>query len=84
MEFTVNAGGILIKHNEDQLHSLIATFINESKPGTGFFVNGVACIAKHEDGQMMMGRTIETTSRLFNKTSDDIMHCLKRWASEAA
>jgi hypothetical protein len=32
---------------------------------------------------MMMGRTIETVSRLFNKTSDDIMHTVKRWASEA-
>jgi hypothetical protein len=84
MEFTVNAGGLLIKHDEEQLISLIAKFINEGKPGCGFFVVGVACIAKHEDGQMMMGRKMETLSRLFNKTSDDIVYTVKRWASEAA
>lgn len=84
MEFTVNAGGLLIKHDEEQLISLIAKFINEGKPGCGFFVVGVACIAKHEDGQMMMGRKMETLSRLFNKTSDDIMYLVKCWASEAA
>lgn len=84
MEFTVNSGGLLIKHDEEQLISLIAKFINEGKPGCGFFVVGVACIAKHEDGQMMMGRKMETLSRLFNKTSDDIMYMVKCWASEAA
>ena len=84
MEFTVNAGGLLIKHDEEQLISLIAKFINEGKPGCGFFVVGIACIAKHEDGQMMMGRKMETLSRLFNKTSDDIMYTVKCWASEAA
>ena len=84
MEFLVNAGGLLIKHDEEQLISLIAQFINEGKPGCGFFIKDVGCIAKHEDGQMMMGRTIETVNRLFNKTSDDIMHTVKRWASEAA
>jgi hypothetical protein len=84
MEFLVNAGGIIIKHDEEQLISLIAKFINEGKPSSGFFIKDVGCIAKHEDGQMMMGRTIETVSRLFNETSDDIMHRVKRWASEAA
>lgn len=83
MEFLVNAGGILIKHDEEQLISLIAKFINEGKPGSGFFIKDVACIAKHEDGQLMMGRKMETLSRLFNRTSDDIMHTVKRWASEA-
>jgi hypothetical protein len=82
MEFLVNAGGLVIKHDEEQLISLIAKFINEGKPGAGFFVVGVACIAKHEDGQMMMGRKMETLSRLFNETSDDILHRVKRWAAE--
>ena len=79
MEFTVNAGGLVIKHNEDQLLSLIARLIVEGKPGTGFFVNG-ACIAKNDDGEMVMGRSIETVQRLINETSDDILARVKRWS----
>ena len=84
MEFTINAGGLLVKHNEEQLISLVANFIANGKPGSGFIVQNVACISKHDqDGQLMLGRDDQTLNRMFSKTSDDIMSIIKRWATEA-
>jgi hypothetical protein len=80
--FLVNAGGLIIKHSKDQLLSLTATLIATGKPGTGFSVQGVACVAKDQAGRLMMGRSEETMVQLFNETSDDIVARIERWTKQ--
>ena len=95
--FPINAGGLTVRHTEDQLLSLTARFICDGKPGTGFIMPGVALVTKNDHGQLCMGRvktdangefdlaaSAMAMSKLFNETSDTIVARLVRWASEAS
>lgn len=80
--FKVNAGGLIIRHTEDQLLSLVATFIVEGKPGAVLFLPSLAWLRKRDDGRMLMGRDGSIGSLLHNETSDDIVARIKRWNRE--
>jgi hypothetical protein len=80
--FKVNAGGLIIRHTEDQLLSLVATFIVEGKPGAKLLLPSLAWLQKREDGRMLMGRDGSIGSLLHNETSDDIVARIKRWNKE--
>lgn len=92
--FKVNVGGLIIRHTEDQLLSLVARFIVEGKPGATLLLPSLAWLRKRDDGRMLMGRenTIGTMimgydnsigSLLFNETSDDIVATIVRWSKGA-
>ena len=89
--FKVNAGGLIIRHTEDQLLSLVARFIVEGKPGATLLFPSLAWLRKRDDGRMLMGREntvgIMITGRdnstgtlLHNETSDDIVARIVRWS----
>ena len=80
--FKVNAGGLVIRHTEDQLLSLVAKFIVEGKPGAVLFLPSLAWLQKREDGRMLMGRDCDGSmgTLLHNETSDDIVARIKRWS----
>ena len=78
--FKVNAGGLIIRHTEDQLLSLVATFIAEGKPGATLLLPSLAWLRKADDGRILMGRDGSIGTRLHNETSDDIVARIKRWS----
>lgn len=81
--FKVDAGGIIIRHTEDQLLSLVAAFIVEGKPGAKLLLPSLASLRKAEDGRIIMHNlTIwgDVGVRLHNETSDDIVARIKRWS----
>ena len=78
--FKVDAGGIIIRHTEDQLLSLVAAFIVEGKPGAMLLLPSLAWLRKAEDGRILMGRDGSIGTRLHNETSDDIVARIKRWS----
>jgi hypothetical protein len=80
--FKVNAGGLIIRHTEDQLLSLIARFIVEGKPGATLLLPSLAWLRKRDDGRMLMGRDGSIGSLLFNETSDDIVDMIVRWGKQ--
>jgi len=82
--FNVASGNLLIRHTEDQLLSLIATFIVEGKPGATLLLPSLAWLRKAEDGRILMGRDTwgSVATRLHNETSDDIVARIKRWSKE--
>lgn len=81
--FKVNAGGLIIRHTEDQLLSLVARFIVEGKPGATLLLPSLAWLRKRDDGRMLMGRDGSIGSLLFNETSDDIVGMIVRWSKGA-
>ena len=80
MTFTVASGSLLIKHSEDQLHSLIARFMVEAKPGARLDLPSTAFLEKRGDGRIILGRDGFIGTLLFNETSDDIMARIIRWS----
>lgn len=80
MTFTVASGSLLIKHSEDQLHSLIARFMVEAKPGARIELLSIAFLEKRGDGRIILGRNGFMGTLLFNETSDDIMARIVRWS----
>lgn len=81
--FKVDAGGIIIRHTEDQLLSLVAAFIVEGKPGAMLLLPSLASLRKAEDGRIIMHNLTIWGSvgiRLHNETSDDIVARIKRWS----
>lgn len=78
--FKVDAGGLIVRHTEDQLLSLVAAFIVEGKPGATLLLPSLAWLSKREDGRMTMGRDGFIGSLLHNETSDDIVARIKRWS----
>ena len=81
--FKVNAGGLIIRHTEDQLLSLVARFIVEGEPGATLLLPSLAWLRKRDDGRMLMGRDGSIGSLLFNETSDDIVAMIVRWGKQA-
>ena len=81
--FKVNAGGLIIRHTEDRLLSLVARFIVEGKPGATLLLPSFAWLRKRDDGRMLMGRDGSIGSLLFNETSDDIVAMIVRWGKQA-
>ena len=80
MTFTVASGSLLIKHSKDQLHSLIARFMVEAKPGARLDLPSLAFLEKRGDGRIILGRDGFIGTLLFNETSDDIMARIVRWS----
>ena len=80
MTFTVASGSLLIKQSEDQLHSLIARFMVEAKPGARLDLPSIAFLEKRGDGRIILGRDGFIGTLLFNETSDDIMARIIRWS----
>lgn len=81
--FKVDAGGLIIRHTEDQLLSLVAAFIVEGKPGTTLVLPSLASLRKAEDGRIIMHNLTvwgAVGTRLHNETSDDIVARIKRWS----
>jgi hypothetical protein len=66
---------------KDQLISIVAAFICESKPGDELLLPSMAALRKREDGRLMMGRN-GTFWTCFNETSDDIVAKIERWNRE--
>lgn len=80
--FKVDAGGIIIRHTEDQLLSLVAAFIVEGKPGATLLLPSLAWLRKTDSGRILMGRDNDGCigTFLYNETSDDIVARIKRWS----
>jgi len=66
---------------EDQLLSIVAAFMVESKPGDVLALPAGAMLCKREDGRLMLGRN-NISWTLFNETSDDIVAKIIRWGKE--
>lgn len=78
--FKVDVNGAIIRHTEDQLLSLVARFMVESKPGDALLLPSLAWLRKADDGRILMGRDDFIGTRLHNETSDDIVARIKRWS----
>lgn len=82
MTFLVASGSLLIKHSQDQLHSLIARFMTEAQPGARLSLPSIAFLEKRGDGRIILGRDGFIGTLLFSETSDDIMARIVRWSKQ--